>query len=495
MLTNTRTLCSALFVFVFASTSLASPVDSLKIRLESRSSFTKKDFSAHYLTSDQFGAYDQGGPSGAFLRGSLVVPYSSKRPFAWSVGADAVVNRYYQAHLQQLYAKARLSVFELKAGRWEETIGIDSLLSSGSLLQSGNAAPIPKITLAIREFTPVAFTNGWLEVKGQLTHGWMGEEREVADVKLHQKSLAVRTGRHLPVKLSAGLTHVALWGGKHPTHGQLPDSFQDYLLVFLGENGGEGSLDPEAKNALGNHLGVVEGGAEVLLGDYKVLLYNQVPFEDRSGLGMIRKDGLRGITIKSNSTTGLFRAFTYQYLSTRHQSGPSWLPPAAPGEEGKFNHRGNDNFYNNYLYSDGWTYKGNIIGSPLFHTRGQAEQFGLGGVAGPGVANNRIQAHHIGLEGYLLPSLRVTTFVTYSRNYGTYQNPYRVDTRREMVANQESNDFVAQWNLMAEVDYQLTPSLDLVGRLAVDRGELSNNMGFSLSLIFTRPVGFVDANS
>jgi hypothetical protein len=44
-------------------------------------------------------------------------------------------------------------------------------LSSGSLLYSGNARPMPKVA-AYSDYMPVPYSRGYIEFKGYLFHGW-----------------------------------------------------------------------------------------------------------------------------------------------------------------------------------------------------------------------------------------------------------------------------------------------------------------------------------
>lgn len=477
----------AIGFFITASTFVATArqPDSLRIRMEYMGAVSEQEYQPLWLSSDKFGAFEEA--SAGLVRAGFFVPYKQK-PVAWAIGLDVLHKPFKTTTVQQAFLKAKMGFLELKAGKIEETAGIDSTLSSGSLLRSANAAPIPAVSLSVPSFVAVPFTKGLIEVKGHISHSWMEKEAVVERAFLHEKAFAMRLGGEMPVKVYGGLTHVAFWGGRHAVYGQLPDSFKDFLIVLRGENGGENSLAPEAQNALGNHLGVVEYGADVLLGDYNLLVYNQIPFEDGSGIGIVRRDGLRGITIKKRKKNGYLNALTYEFISTTYQSGPSWLPPAQPGGEPVHNFRGNDNFYNNWLYRNGWTYRGRVIGSPLFHTWSQAVQhYGLEFSERPGIANNRIQAHHLGVEGNVIPSLKVTTYITWSRNYGTYENPYRNSLQRYELRQEGQKDYYDQWYLMTEVAYRMHPSLEIVGRAALDYGELSDNYGFSFSLVFDQP--------
>ncbi|KAF4530856.1 hypothetical protein B566_EDAN018889, partial [Ephemera danica] len=57
-------------------------------------------------------------------------------------------------HIQEAYAKAKWKAFELYAGRRKEIQGlVDTTLTSGSYIWSGNTLPMPKIDLSIQNYT------------------------------------------------------------------------------------------------------------------------------------------------------------------------------------------------------------------------------------------------------------------------------------------------------------------------------------------------------
>jgi hypothetical protein len=108
-----------------------------------------------------------------------------------------VFNRYngkYDLRLQQYYADVSWWYFKLHAGARGETFGNQyDPLSSGSLLYSGNARPIPKVAVS-SNYIPVPFSKGYIEFKGYLSHGWFEEDRYTASPYLHHKNVYVRVG-------------------------------------------------------------------------------------------------------------------------------------------------------------------------------------------------------------------------------------------------------------------------------------------------------------
>ena len=76
---------------------------------------------------------------------------------------------------------------------------------------------------------------------------------------------------------------------------------------------------------------------------------------------------------------------------------------------------GNDNYFNNGIYQSGWTFYGQVIGSPFFTPKPE-EASGIT----RGVLNNRFYAHHLGICGDLPGDIRYKLMMSYSLNYGTH---------------------------------------------------------------------------
>ena len=116
-------------------------------------------------------------------------------------------NRLHSTFLEEGFGRVGFRTWQLRAGRYHEVTGeIDPSLASGSFGVSGNALPVPKVELAVTDYTPVPFTHGWVQFKGQFAHGWLGNGGEIKDVFLHQKSFYLRVGQRR-LTFYGGLTH------------------------------------------------------------------------------------------------------------------------------------------------------------------------------------------------------------------------------------------------------------------------------------------------
>src|SRR5690606_25231710 len=136
------------------------------------------------------------------------------------------------------YGKMRVAIFQLKAGRTKDVMGLngDSSLTSGNFAISGNALGIPKVEISIPEYYTLPIWDGLIAIKGNFAHGWMGEytvaderliQSEIAESQIaypktyfHQKSLYGRVGKdEWKLKLYGGFSHQAMWGNEKDVYG------------------------------------------------------------------------------------------------------------------------------------------------------------------------------------------------------------------------------------------------------------------------------------
>ena len=88
------------------------------------------------------------------------------------------------------YGKIKLSIFEFRAGRTKEVMGLcDTSLSSGCWSISGNALGIPKVQVSIPEFYFIPWFGQLFAFKGNYAHGWLGNvpmRRQDGDTALNR---------------------------------------------------------------------------------------------------------------------------------------------------------------------------------------------------------------------------------------------------------------------------------------------------------------------
>jgi hypothetical protein len=388
----------------------------------------------------------------------------------------------------------------------ERTLGTTAgELSSGSLALSQNARPMPMLLLSVPEYTNVPFTKGYLQFKGTYAHGWFGEGRFMSDALMHEKSFYLRGGSK-KIKAYAGLVHLVVWGGEHPTFGKAPISARDYFRVISSSAGvnlapdGGNPIFGEQINVLGDNLGVFDFGINASLKHADVKFYYQIPYEDWSGTRFWKnRDQLVGISLKNKTDFPFITAFSYEYLNTKYQSGPGFTDPQAndPYDNFGYDYGGRDNYYNNYLYRSGWTFQDRILGTPLFFTKARMQNY-MPGFTDPdinrfdfNIINNRIVAHHLGIKGRINPQIEYKFLATFSRNHGTYGG---------------LNGGIGEWGSITDPDleYAFKPALrqnyflleaslplfkdkaQFSTSLSLDRGELSDNFGVMFGLRWQR---------
>jgi hypothetical protein len=243
----------------------------------------------------------------------------------------------------------------------------------------------------------------------------------VSKTLLHHKFAGARLGGKLPVNVSYEFHHVAQWGGYSTVYGDLGNDFQAWKNAFLGRSGG--SMSNDQINAQGNHIGYQELALDVKGEGWKVSAYWQHINEDGPigfmGYETNIQDGLWGVSAVQ-SRWPFISGVTYEFLNTTDQSGPFH-------DRDGIVYGGADNYYSNGIYTQGWSYYGRIIGSPLLTT-----------------SNNRVMAHHVGVKGDIY-GWRYRVLCTYADNYGTYSRP--VQSHNTAVLMEVKKNVPQAWNL------------------------------------------------
>ncbi|MCP9754962.1 hypothetical protein EGI26_07330 [Lacihabitans sp. CCS-44] len=372
------------------------------------------------------------------------------------------------------YVKIRYGAFELYGGRRREIQGlVDTLGTMGSYIWSGNALPMPKIEIAIPNYTPI-MKNGLIAIKGNFAHGWFGKGDAVQNVWLHQKSFYARIGKPAwKVQLQGGFNHQVQWGGypTKPFYDELSKKtitrfstdFSTFIKVATGvslNNKGQGlntnSPANDALNRAGNHLGSVDIGLDLkLTNNYNILVYRQSFYEDGSLFYLNNiADGLFGITLNNN--LGKIKKIIFEYFNSKSQGGEVYenLPEL----------RGMDNYFNNGTYLDSWTYKSSIIGTPLILTNSSNKNHQTNDINY--VFNNRITALNIGI-GYNILSFENFTQILKSKHFGNYSYPLKL----------------SQTSISHTINKKVMSSI-FNGKIALDLGEFwTKQIGIQLGLI------------
>ncbi|MDP4239917.1 MAG: capsule assembly Wzi family protein [Bacteroidota bacterium] len=406
-----------LILFIFFPILIQAQNDTIQYDVGFMGLASSGNYAPFWLQSNRYGLLSSEPISADLMMGFHKDFGNTKRLFDYGFKANLLLQtstKSTSVYFHEYYVQARFLVFDFILGAREEHLGNqDSTLSCGGYFFSPNARPIPKITAGIEHFTAVPFTHGYLEIKGAISHGWFTDNIYTTNLWLHHKYLYGRIGGRLPVHFQYGFDHVAQWGGIVPGIGQQPTGFKDFIDIFFARAGGSDALKTDQLNTLGNHIGSQSMKLEVDISDFKISGYWQKVFEDgpikQMWNAQNRADGLWGLSIR-NSKFPFVRGIVFEYLNTTDQSGP-YL------DKDGIIYGGNDSYFNNGVYQNGWTYYSRTIGtpfitSPLYNSNGAVS-----------IENNRVQVFHAGLEGDVL-DYRYKLLSSFSRNYGTYGNPY-----------------------------------------------------------------------
>lgn len=422
------------------------------------------------------------------FRGQLRKDYEKqegkKHRFSYGYGARGVANvgRTNELILPELYGKIRFGAFELYAGRRREIMGlVDSTLSSGSYIWSGNALPIPKVQISVPHYTPI-LKSGLIAMKGNFAHGWFGSDEFTKSYFLHQKSIYVRLGRpEWHFRLHVGINHEAQWGGKPAEPYQekktgrwitsYGNNLSAYKHIVLGtpvhpeeapDLFGEGSLN-EAGNRAGNHLGSADIALEYDAPGVNIFLYRQSIYDDGSLFYLNNiQDGLNGIAFtRKNANQGILKLVVeYLYTVSQGGGGSTDAPSAVIPEL-----RGRDNYFSNGIYKNGWTYNGGTIGTPFITPWTHLTGIDYKGSKNRLIVNNRVKALMIAMQSRA-GIFDLTTRLSFSKNRGNYNIP--------LSANQTS--------IQQTVSFPIR-SFTLQTGLYYDQGELlEKNLGLSVML-------------
>ncbi len=391
-------------------------------------------YAPFWITSNRYGVVPVEDDN-AYLKAGVFHSQHFGKDFRWGAGLDlvAAVPRYKNVYIHQIYAEIGYRWLELSIGSKERYQSMmDRWLSSGDMIWSANARPIPEINLSVPEYTVIPRTKGWLQAKGNFSVGrsfdsgyleevFADSYTYVKNVLWHHKSLFVQlkdTEGGFPLSATIGAQHLVQWGGTstNPNVGEQPHSFKDFLRIVVGSQGGSDATASDQVNALGNHhisydfsLTYTAPGW-IVKGYYQHLCADKSGTEFRNGI-----DGLWGVQIDLPKF-GWIDKLVFEYVDTRNQSGPfhyiTFNHEKHPGRGG-----GDDDYYNNDDYQTGDSYFNRAIGSPLLIS----PEYNADGR--PGFLNNRIKDWHIGLEGHLSANVCYRMLITVMNTWGTGTRP------------------------------------------------------------------------
>lgn len=395
----------------------------IKYQVETGTYFSTSKDTPFWLRSNQYGVVPLFSPILTF-RGYAHKDYDSTKndnqklkKFGYGYGLGGVVNVSKQSGLllPEAYLKIRYNSLELYGGRRREIMGlVDTTLTSGSYIWSGNALPIPKIQISIPNYKQIGSTAVFLKMG--ISHGWFGNQEYVDKYYLHQKWLYARVGQEKSnFKFYAGVNHQVQWGGvtdadynKLSKDGKLAPyplySFQFVLIPFLQkiiEPNGNKLPIYDTELAIGNHLGSYDLGFELNKRKYKILFYKQQPYDFARSIYRLNniEDGLYGISLGLKNKK-ILQKVLIEYLFTTSQ-GLYRFGKYRPSNYVEF-----DNYFAHGQYNR-WAYNKFIIGTPFILANDTR------------VFNNRVKV----FSTYINGQLGVNSYLiggSFSSNLGVY---------------------------------------------------------------------------
>jgi hypothetical protein len=468
-----------LILLLFTSFTSIAQDSLLHFNVEVQTIYTTQAQLPFWLRSNKFGSIPESGASSSLI-GRFQRDYkeNSKKLLEWGVGFEGRMNvgKEVRGRFIEAYGKLKLGVFQLKVGRSKQIVGLvgDSTLSSGSFSISGNALGVPQVHLSIPGYYSLPFFNSLFAFKGGVSHGWLGEvpfnssRRSSVTTYFHESYLYGRFGRpNWKLALYGGLNHQAFWGNYAKTW---PVGL--FKLSFLQEIWAVATSQVVGNSKVGNHLGSLDIGFDYRFNDLILKGYRQNIY-DIGAIGHLAniKDGLNGLTLINNRRSFtddfVWKTILFEVLYTKSQA----------GEIGKVIPSGAEDYYNNYQYPLGWSYRQLNLGSAFLTNRNDAKE-DLVRLSNDFVVNNRIITYHFGFKA-ATNALSMATMLSYSRNFGTYKTSgvsYR-SLGKEIIIPERALAYKPQSQLSSSlsVSKRMRANVSAGLLVAADYGSLLNN--------------------
>ncbi len=419
--------------------------------------------------------------------------------FAWSAGVEIITGYNHKAHyslydvqadtwrehrvgqsaiwLQQLYGEIKYRGVLLTVGMKNQRSSlVDNALSSGDLVQSNNARPIPMVSAGFVDYQNIPLTNGWVQIDGCITYGKFIDNDYLRDQYNHYNShLATgelytykrayfRTKPSEPLSVTVGAQSAGHFGGvtNHYRNGKIistvnnPQNLKAFWEMFIpGLDNGDGFVE-------GSHLGSWDFKARYRFKNGGELSgYFSWLWEDGSSMARRNKwDGLWGVEWHKGDG-GYLTGAVLEYIDFRDQSGPiHYAPGDLPNPDITTEATGADDYYNNSSFN-AHAHHGMAIGtpfalSPLYNRDGY-----------PQFAQNRTRGFHAAATGNITPTWTWQAKVSYqvAAGEGRIGSPVTLHNTSAAIALAWHAD-----NIMRGLQFGAT--------MAVDAGDLrGDNFG------------------
>lgn len=373
---------------------------------------------------------------------------------------------------------------------------VNPRLSSGGVIESGNARALPGVRGGFVDFRSIPFTNDWVQVSGELAYAkstdnkWSDSHYNHYDYHINQgwwynyKRWFFRTKPSMPLSLTIGLEAAAQFSGYTYYYGKIPGrDGKTYYGKIIRTEGNDIKLHEFMDMIIlkegdgywkGNHVGAWDIEFRYRLPNKsEIKAYCQWLWEDGSGIGKLNGyDGLWGLEWKPAKQDGLVSGAVLEFLTFMNQSGPFHYDyDDNQGTDLRADRAsGNDAYYNNSWFN-GFAIYGQAIGSPMFlsplyNTDGSVTRF----------LQNRFWGFHGAVEGHITPTIDYRLMANYRAYEGSLARP-NIDIQHSV-----SGLIEASWSPTK------VKGLTLNAQCAFDCGSselLHRNVGLLLSARYT----------
>lgn len=391
------------------------------------------EYTPFYLMNNRGGTVSF-TPNTGYLRAAVIQDIDTTRRFSYGFGLDAMTsyNDDIPGYVQQAYVELRFLALGLMVGSKEEySLLWDKALSSGGWVWSGNSRPIPQVRAGIPEFVNVPWTHGTVQIKGEIAYGRFVDDKYqyrtrgisqnyTRGLLYHRKNLMLRFGKTSKKFYGiVGIDMAAQFGGKTYRNNTLvcdfPNNIMQYFKVFVPLAGGEDSPGIDQVNVTGNHLGSYLFAVGTRQKSWEGRIYHEHPFDDHSGMIFRNKfDGLWGIEYRSKEAYPVVGGVVVEFLETRDQSGPFLWDQ---NQQIPIQVSAGDWYYGHAVYN-GWVHRGHTIGNPLVLSPG------YNGDGYLGFKSSRVEALHVGIDGYITREFDYRFLASLQRGWGNPYVPY-----------------------------------------------------------------------
>lgn len=484
------------------------------IELTTLGNFGTGEFAPYYIASNSQSLVTQGNGIQEYVKAERALKHTGRFEYGFGVAALAgytssadyarynapdqqwMPNKCHPGNisLRELWVGVKYRSLFLYAGMKPEQGGLfDTPLGTGDMVLSRNARAIPQVRAGFIDFQDIPFTQGWVQIQGELgwgkfaDAGWLKEHYNyynsfiTTGVYMHYSRLYLRTNPTMPFSVTVGMQQAAQFGGTWQRYHdgteissyKTPVKFKDFINALFPWAGGSSGTEGDAAYYSGNHLGTWDVALTYRFADQSSLRgYMQAPWEDGSGIGKLNGfDGVWGLEYTFAPQSAVVKSVSAEYIDLTNQSGPMhWAPGDYPGTAVPGEATGADDYYNNYMYN-GWANYGMSIGSPfvkspIYNTDGYMRY-----------TDNRIRGFQLGACGNAGRNWQWRALVSYRTSWGT---PFVPSPRK-----------LHDTSAMIEAQYDVTdvPGLSVAATVAFDTGSLyQDNAGALLKVSYVMPV-------